>query len=236
VAENAHEEGEAMPIHDWAWVFAGLFHSFHLSWVTEISRELNVCLLPSDHYALIERAAGMPEDWWDFPTASGGGHVTDAVVEEEIYARKTRSIVIRRESDERTIARIELLSPGHKSSPSSLRAFLNRGVDALTQGIHLLVIDLYPPGPHNPQRIHGALWSEIGKDNLALPSDKPLTVAAYSAGDVKCEYVETLGVGDVLPDMPLFLDPDHYNPVPLEATYRFAREAIPRRWRDVLEA
>jgi hypothetical protein len=31
------------------------------------------------------------------------------------------------------------------------------------------------------------------------------------------------------------LTPDHYVLVPLEATYRIAWEAVPRRWREVLE-
>lgn len=44
-----------------------------------------------------------------------------------------------------------------------------------------------------------------------------------------------MAVGDVLPEMPLFLEVDRYVPVPLEATYRAAFDAVPRRWRDVLE-
>lgn len=225
-----------MPVHDWTRVFAGLFHDFHMSWVCELSRELNDHLLPSDHYALIERAPELTDDWWYSPTPSQGERVPDTLLEEEIYAYKTRSLVIHHERDERIIARLELLSPGHKSSWGALQAFLTRSVAALTQGIHLLVLDLHPPGPRDPQGIHGVLWSKIVEDDFALPSDKPLTVAAYSAGDVKCAYVETVAVGDVLPDMPLFLDPTHYVPVPLEATYQAAREAIPRRWRDVLES
>ena len=35
--------------------------------------------------------------------------------------------------------------------------------------------------------------------------------------------------------MPLFLQPGAYVEVPLEATYREAFAAVPRRWRDVLE-
>ncbi len=43
-----------------------------------------------------------------------------------------------------------------------------------------------------------------------------------------------LAVGDVLPDMPLFFEPERYIPVPLEQTYRAAFDAVPKRWRDVL--
>jgi len=37
-------------------------------------------------------------------------------------------------------------------------------------------------------------------------------------------------------DMPLFLKPETYVRVPLEATYRDAYRGVPRRWREVLEA
>jgi hypothetical protein len=42
-------------------------------------------------------------------------------------------------------------------------------------------------------------------------------------------------VGDVLPDMPLYLTPAFYVNVPLEMTYCTAYDAVPRRWRDVLD-
>ena len=33
-------------------------------------------------------------------------------------------------------------------------------------------------------------------------------------------YVEPVAVGDVLPDMPIFLQPGYYVPAPLEPSYR----------------
>ena len=36
-------------------------------------------------------------------------------------------------------------------------------------------------------------------------------------------------------DLPLFLTPEAHVRVPLEATYRTAFDAVPRRWREVLE-
>ena len=43
-------------------------------------------------------------------------------------------------------------------------------------------------------------------------------------------------VGRPLIEMPLFLTPDEYVNVPLEATYQGAYRGVPRRWRDVLDA
>jgi hypothetical protein len=58
-------------------------------------------------------------------------------------------------------------------------------VELLDAGIHLLVVDLFPPGPRDPQGIRRAIWSEIIGDLFQLPADKPLTFGSYSAGLVK---------------------------------------------------
>ena len=50
------------------------------------------------------------------------------------------------------------------------------------------------------------------------------------------EDVEPTAVGRELIDMPLFLEPEIYVPVPLEATYQAAYRGVPRRWKAVLEA
>jgi hypothetical protein len=42
------------------------------------------------------------------------------------------------------------------------------------------------------------------------------------------------GVGDRLPDMPLFLEPGGCVEIPLEATYKRAFAEVPARWRDEL--
>ena len=48
-------------------------------------------------------------------------------------------------------------------------------------------------------------------------------------------FVEAVAVGDVLPEMPLFLQPGGHVPVALEETYQSAWRAVPRRWRSVIE-
>jgi hypothetical protein len=47
---------------------------------------------------------------------------------------------------------------------------------------------------------------------------------------------EPIAVGDVLPNMPLFLEPNGCVMVPLEAMYQTAYAVLPRRWQRVLEA
>jgi hypothetical protein len=58
----------------------------------------------------------------------------------------------------------------------------------------------------------------------------------YLAGASAEAFVEPVAVGDALPDMPLFLTPEIYVPVPLEETYQLAWEGMPAYWREVLSA
>ncbi len=48
-------------------------------------------------------------------------------------------------------------------------------------------------------------------------------------------YVEAIGVGDVLPDMPLFLAYSWHVPVPLESTYQATWNASPEDYRVAVE-
>src|SRR5712692_9855684 len=83
-------ETNAMPVHDWTRVDAGIFHHFHHDWITEIARALNRVLLPADYYALAEQHAagfgpdvltlqgdrnGDPDDLARTVPVSGGGGV-----------------------------------------------------------------------------------------------------------------------------------------------------------------
>jgi hypothetical protein len=133
------------------------------------------------------------------------------------------------------VALIELVSPGNKKGSRAFRAFVEKASEVVWQGYHLLVVDLFPPTPRDPRGIHGAIWSELGGDPFDPPPDKPLTLVAYTAHVPVTAYIEPVAVGDVLPDMPLFLDREHYVPVPLEATYQSAWRGVPDRWRRVLE-
>ena len=49
-------------------------------------------------------------------------------------------------------------------------------------------------------------------------------------------YVRPVAVGDALPEMPLFLEPNGCVQAPLEVTYQTAFASMPRRWRQVLES
>ena len=245
-----------MPIHDWTRVTAGTWHDFHLAWTAEIRNALNGGLLPPSYYVQAEQIAGplgpdvLTLQTPEFPPELGieepssGGLAVATVpprarlvdeVEMSEYVLKRRTLVIRHVSGDRIVALLELVSPGNKSARFALHSFVDKAVEALLRGYHLLIVDLFPPTPRDPQGIHGAIWAEVGTVPFTLPPDEPLTLAAYSAGPVKRAYVEPTAVGRELIEMPLFLEPEIYINVPLEETYTAAYRGVPQRWKRVLE-
>ncbi|MFI5459469.1 MAG: hypothetical protein ACHRXM_28930 [Isosphaerales bacterium] len=107
----------------------------------------------------------------------------------------------------------------------------------IAQGIHLLVIDLFPPSKCDPQGIHKAIWDEFVEEDFELTAGERLTLAAYDAGPPPVAYVEPIAVGEALPDMPIFLKPDFYVPAPLEETYRTTwDDFFPAPMKSLLEA
>ena len=50
----------------------------------------------------------------------------------------------------KVIAMIEIVSPGNKSRQTELKAFVEKAIQALSNGIHLLIVDLFPPTDSRP--------------------------------------------------------------------------------------
>ncbi len=217
-----------MPIHDWTRVTEGIFHHFHLGWIGDLSRTLNRGLLPSGYYALAERFDGgfgpdvLSLQQPDRGTAAKGPYLA--------------SVVIRHASNHQIIAMLEVVSPGNKNSRHALRALVEKAVNVLRAGIHLMVVDLFPPGPRDPQGIHKAIWDEFIDNDFRLFPEGSLTLASYIGGAIPEAFVELVSVGAPLPDMPMFLSPEFYVHLPLEQTYESAWEAVPSFWREVLSS
>ena len=222
-----------MPIHDWTRVDAGLFHAFHHGWVVHLCDALNAAGLRSDYFGLIELSNPDPiPDALTRRLAAVGATSDDD--EAELYARKADRVTIRHRRGQ-IVAVIEIVSPGNKTSKAELRAFVEKTSELIERGIHVLVVDLFPPTRRDPQGIHRLIWDELEEGDFELPADKPLTLAAYEADPDWVAYVEPVAVGDVLPDMPLFLRLGYYVPAPLEATYLTTWKAFPAPMKRLLE-
>jgi hypothetical protein len=132
------------------------------------------------------------------------------------------------------VAVVEVVSPGHKSTRSAPEQFVREAADFMEWRVQLLILDRLLPGRHDPQGIHGVIWDSICDQEYGPPGEKPLTLAVYESDLAIRASVESVVVGDTLPDMPLFLQPRGCISVPLEASYQTAWEAVPRRGRDVI--
>jgi hypothetical protein len=239
-----------MPLHDWTRVPAGLFHDFHQSWCIRIKDALNAGRLPKGTIALVEQRSGPREpDVLAIEASAGRSRlgveagvatmeppITQMVQrsDKEIYAGRADRIIIRHHLG-RIVAVIEILSPGNKDTRAALRHFVDKMVQFLRTGIHILVLDVFPPTPRDPQGIHKAIWDEVGDEAFAFPPGKDRTLVSYEVGDDRIAHIEPVAVGDVLRDMPLFLASGFHVAVPLESTYLATWNASPEELRLAVE-
>jgi hypothetical protein len=235
-----------MAIHDWSRVAAGIFHHFHNAWITHLSDLLNERVLPANYYAIAEQVAssGGPDvltlkssshDNGEQLVSPSGGVATLStaspqvtLIEDLAETAFLDNIAVRHVSDDRVVAMIEIVSPGNKSSQHPFERFLTKTAAWLSSGYHVLVIDLHPRTPRDPDGVHVALWAELGGNSQQASDSKPLTLASYRAGEPPQAFVEPIAVGDALTAMPIFLDGDSYVSAPLEESYQAAFKGTPK--------
>jgi hypothetical protein len=215
-----------MPIHDWTRVPAGLFHHFHQDWTIEIARTLNRGILPRDLSALVDGGGVLTAQR---PMATIVRRTT-----REIYAGRSNRIVVRHHLG-RIVAVIEIVSPGNKDSRAAMRDFVEKTIDFFRKGIHVLIVDLFPPSPRDPNGIHKAIWDEIMEEEFTFPEGKDRILVSYESGGERTAYIEPVAVGDALPNMPLFLASGLHVKVPLEPTYMSTWSSSPEEMRIAVE-
>jgi hypothetical protein len=242
-----------MPVHDWTRVSAGTFHHFHNSWITHLCDALNEGLLPPGYFAIGEQHAGqIIPDVMTLRTSSAPRHRgNDGAIalaetppqtrlkvtadEGVMYQLLQQTLTIRHSSDNELVAIMEIVSPSNKDRVSHVEDLVAKVRSAFEKRIHVLLIDLLPPTRHDPHGMHGAVWLHYAVEPYDVPASQPLTLAAYLAEPIPIAYVEPVGVGETLNDMPLFLDPDWYVNTPLESTYARAVRSVPPDLRQLLE-
>jgi len=148
---------------------------------------LNRGLLPEGYLALAEQITGGPEpdvvtlslpnkpgvgliggiSVQDFPPQVRVQTQSDAVT----YARKANRIAVYH-PDGDVVAVIEIVSPGNKDSKHAIRSFVRKAVAFLHAGVHLLIVDLFPPSKRDPQGLHKLIWDRIRDEPFELPPDR----------------------------------------------------------------
>src|SRR5262245_17981179 len=92
----------------------------------------------------------------------------------EFYRRRQKAVVIRHVSGDRVIAVIEIVSRGNKTARRAFRDFIQKAVELLNSGIHLLITDLFAPRKFDPEGVHAAIWEEVAGEDFELPRDQRL--------------------------------------------------------------
>ena len=257
-----------MPIHDWTRVPDSVFHSFHGGWITALADALNEGVLPDGFYAAGEKQMpGVEPDVLTFvrgPAGKGGGNAAPAATGPGVVSVLNRppavavvermavtdgattirqdSVAVRRSGDDRMVAVVELVSAGNKSSRTRTDAFLGKLVGLVGAGVHVLIVDLYPPTTTAPRGLHAAAWARLTGQEATAPTNgatngaaaADLVQASYLADSPPRAFVQPTRVGGDLARMPLFLTTENYVEVPLAETYAERFRKFPRPWREDL--
>ncbi len=237
-----------MSIHDWTRLEPGDFHDFRLGWTVSLAGVLNNQVLPSGYMATLEKVNSRPlpqavtlrarnpeDDPGGLAVATAPPTARVIAKSERVNFAKRADRVVIRHGRGKVVAIIEIVSPGNKDSRNSIRTFVEKAADILNQGVSLLVVDLFPPTPRDPLGIHKAIWDEFWDQPFDVPPGKPLIVASYLGGEIPTAYVESIGVGDALPSLPIFLSETRYIPAPLEATYFQSWETYPALLKEIID-
>ena len=231
-----------MPIHDWTKVPSGIFHDFHHTWISDLSDAVNK-LLSADFYALITRPERqrIADDPFVVSTSAQEnefipGHECCNDEEAELYAAKADTIVIHRVSDHKSLARIEIVSPGIKFNQREFNIFAERTIESIETGVHLLLIDLFPPTLFAPQGLYAAIRKMRKEEDAETRKVKPLNLISYKNGTIPTAIVEPTAVNTPFVDMPIFLNEDQYIPIPLESTYQSSWKTFPEFWKQVVKS
>lgn len=243
-----------MPIHDWTRVPAGVVHHLHGSWLFELAGELNEGILPAGYYALGEQvmsgavldvltlervgeseSSPGPTETEDSVPAPEPRAALTAIAEDPRYRPPARVLSIRHVSGDRVVAFVEIVSSGNKREAAELGSLVDKTVHALSRGISVVLVDLWPPGRLDVHGLHNVIWNDLGQESGPFDGERPLQVVSYVGRDPVKAFIEPRAVGETLPDASLFLSTSRYVALPLETSYRRAFERLPAHIRRELE-
>lgn len=202
------------------------WHSFHNSWATYLSSQLNA-LLPSGYFAeanvqfgieidvaALEESGGVAGSlpgWAPSPPSSSYPfEMSGVVVEVGIFSRS---------GGPQLAGAVELVSPANKDRPLHRDAFVSTCVTYLQAGVGLVLVDVVTERPSDfPREILVRLGAGDPGEGSVLSGSafRPVERDGKCCLDV---WREPIAVGQQLPTLPLWLRGGICLPVELEATY-----------------
>jgi len=134
------------------------------------------------------------------------------------------------------VAVIEIVSPGNKHSKRAVKDFVSKFDELLLAGIHVVVVDLFPPTQRDPNGLHGLIVECYDNEPYLPPADKPLTLSSYVVipRGATTAYAQPAAVGDPPSPMPPSLTVAYYLDQPLEETHAATWTACPEPIRTLV--
>jgi hypothetical protein len=236
-------------------VDAGIYHGFQLAWIAELRKALNAGMLPPEFYADAEQYAdGKNADVLALhrspagstaPLSSSGSVATLPLTvpadtaqrtarQRKRQGQKQRRVVVRHTSGHRVVAHVEVVSPRNKDRRASAEEFIAKGREAIDAGIHLTVIDLFPPTRSVRRGLAPGIWRKYDRVPLVAPPGQPLCIASVRSTARPDGFFKFLAVGEDLPGFPLFLTDTLSVNLPLADTYAAAFAGSPPYLRELL--
>ena len=200
------------------------WHSFHNSWATYLSSQLNA-LLPAGYFAeanvqfgveidvaaFQESVAGAPTGWAPPPPSTSlAFEMPGVVVEVGIFSRS---------GGPQLAGAVELVSPANKDRPLHREAFVSKCMTYLQAGVGLVLVDVVT---ERAADLHRDLLMRLGAGDpgpgpvLSGSAFRPVERDGVRALDV---WRDPIAVGQPLPTLPLWLRGGLCLPVELEVTY-----------------
>jgi hypothetical protein len=243
-----------MPMHDWTRVDAGIFHGFHGLWIAALNNALNGGLLPRGYYAYPEqhvgryisdiimlhatdpRTASTSDDSGGLAVAEAPPRVRHKTELTPSDRARRRTLAVRHISGHRLVAVLEIVSPANKDRWEHVDELAGKIDGLLSAGVHVLLVDPFPPGAHDPHGLDAIVREFYGAPEPSPPfrTEEPLLAASYRAALPVEVFVEHFAAGISIPNMPLFYHADRYVNVPLEITYSTAFIGVPDVWKEQL--
>jgi hypothetical protein len=230
-----------MPLHDHfhpPWSVQRPSEVFHGAWAAALAFHLNSGVLPADYFAmpLLEVTGRVEMDVGTFqdgakPVANGAaGTATWAppqpamTIPLDAAATDAYEVqVLRNFGGPQLRAAIELVSPANKDRAASRRAFAVKCANHLRRGVSVVVIDIVTERTGN---LHLEIMQILERaERFLWQSPTQLYAVSYrgvtSPDEPKVEmWPAVLQVGELLPELPLWLEADLSVPLRLEESYR----------------
>ncbi len=217
------------------------WRAFHAAWAAAMARLLNAGVLPTGYYAVpfLDREGPVEIDVAALREFSPEFNLSDvqpwtppapglAVAVEWPTADDVRVEVFADEGDPHLAAAVELVSPRNKDRARAREAFAAKCAGYLKRGCGLVVIDAVTTRRAD---LHADLLAALGSETSATVS-VALSAVSYRAVAGRDEegwllaWPATLGIGQPLPTMPLWLGGELVVPLDLEASYSAACEDV----------